>query len=162
MKAKPYKIVYPKEFEVNEKWGKSFVFPFEPLDLPDRLDSLGRIEWHIELVMDKKKSKVSKSFSKYYIKELWVFATQTRDKRYIGKIFKIPCHTETLTASSFHPEDYLNNLWKFTFCDVHKNPLFSAYPKDEHKYFVIDASSSISIEPKFMSKLPVKDVLHKS
>ena len=132
------------KIESAEKFKNSdgtYIFPFVCLD--DRKDgsSLGRIEWHLEPFKGKKTK------GRYRIEKLFIFATQTRDERYRGKIFEIPCWGEGITADSLHRGDsYFHCVWKMSFCEIHKAPYFSAYPKNEHTKLVIRANSSISIE----------------
>ena len=121
-----------------------YVFPFECLDKTPGGSNLGRIEWHVEPI------KSNKNKGRYYIEKLLVFASQTRDERYKGKIFEIPCYTESITADVLHHRDsYFHYVWRMTWCEVHNTAFFSAYPKNEHTKLVINVNSSISSEIEF-------------
>jgi hypothetical protein len=122
----------------------SFVFPFQVLD--DRKDgsSLGRIMWQIELIKGRKYK------GRYYIEKLLVWARQTRDDKYAGKVFEIPCYSEALLGDSIDRESYINYVWHIQPCEVHNSLVFSAYPSNSHKALKINVDSSISINADFI------------
>lgn len=136
-------MVEPISAENFKQKNGEYVFPFELLDKTPGGSSLGRIEWHIE------PSKGRKVGGRYYIEKLLVWASQTRDERYNGKIFEIPCYSESIYASCLAEDSYFKYVWRMLFCGVHKNPVFSAYPGDKHKELVINTGSSICLEINF-------------
>ena len=122
----------------------SYVFPFEALDRTPGGSNLGRIEWHVEI------GKGKKTRGRYYIERMLVWATQTRDHRYAGILFEIPCFSEMLHADSVGSNDsYLKHVWSVGFCNEHKLPYFSAYPENRHNKLVIEANSSIMVDMYF-------------
>lgn len=143
MKEETIKIKYESATKFRDKDGY-YIFPFEVLGKTPGGSNLGRIEWHLEPVASKKKD------GRYYIEKLMVWASQTRDTRYFGKVFEIPCWSESLTADSLNNRaSYFHFVWRMMICEVHKNPMFSAYPANEHSKLKIDTSSSISCELTF-------------
>lgn len=123
-----------------------YVFPFEVLDKTPGGSNLGRIEWHIELVRSKKKD------GRYWIEKLYVWPSQTRDKKYPRNIiWVIDCRAECLTSRNYQDESnsFISNVWKIQFCEVHKNIFMSAYPKNRHSKLKINVQSSISIDASF-------------
>lgn len=139
MKTK-LKIVKAKK---NSDW--KYSFPFEVLDKTPGGKSLGRIEWCIEPFIGKKKKE-----GRYYIEKLWVWAKQTRDKRYLGKIFEIPCFSESIMGDSINRNGFLNHVWLNFPCAEHKGQMqFWAYPQNHHSILEITADSSIAIDIKF-------------
>ena len=122
-----------------------YVFPFEVLDKTPG-GSLGRIEWHIEFVRSKNKD------GRYWIEKLFVWPTQTRDKKYPRDvIWEIPCFAECLTSSFVNPTDeFISNVWKVQYCEIHKNIFMSAYPQNQHSKLQINVASSISITATFI------------
>jgi len=126
-----------------------YVFPFDVLDKTPGGSNLGRIEWHIEPVRGKKDRKEGR----YYIEKLLVWASQTRDEKYKSKVFEIPCYSEAISASYHHngrmPDSFMAYVWRVMFCEIHKMPVFSAYPDNQHTQLKIDVGSSISIDIDF-------------
>jgi len=120
-------------------------FPFVCLDETPGGRSLGRIEWHVEPVKGRKTN------GRYYIEKLFVWPSQTYDERYYKKpIFEIPCYAESITADSLRDRaSYMHCVWRFMYCEVHKCPIFSAYPANEHNTLEINVGSSISIDIEF-------------
>ena len=115
-----------------------YQFPFKALD-----PKYGRIEWCIEPIWKAKKG------DRYYIEGLLIWAKQTEDKRYLGKCFLIPCHSEAITGDSLYRQDYLNHVWYWGICTEHKRPYMQAYPQNHHSMLEINAYSSISIDIRF-------------
>lgn len=144
MEKEKYKINIVPADDFKTDYG-TYEFPFEALDKTPGGSNLGRIEWHIEPFKSKKNK------GRYYIEKILVFASQTRDERYKGKIFEIPCYTESITADSLHNRDsYFHYVWRMLWCEVHNTVYFSAYPKNKHKKLVINVESSISSEIEFV------------
>lgn len=133
------KTISAKQFK--DKNG-TYIFPFKVID-----KQFGRIEWHIEPIKGRK-SGMGRGL--YYIETLLVWATQTRDVRYLGKTFEIPCFTEAIVADSLRKSNsYFHYVWRMIFCDTHKTVSFSAYPANEHKTLEINVDSSISSSIEF-------------
>lgn len=135
-KVNGWEIKQANEFRIDDG---SYVFPFDVLDKTPGGFNLGRIEWHLEPFYGRKKK------GKYYIEKIYVWATQTRDDRYYRIIFEIPCFSDSITADSLRRRSsYFHYVWRMNFCEIHKMPVFSAYPADEHSRLELDVSSSIS------------------
>ena len=115
----------------------TYCFPFTVLDDTPGGRNLGRIMWGIELLHGRKRK------GRYYIDKLLVFARQTRDKRYTGKIFEIPCFAEMLQGG------FIEHVWNIAICPEHNGPILTAYPDNQHSSLVINVLSSISIEANF-------------
>ena len=120
-----------------------YVFPFEVLDKTPGGSNLGRIEWCIEPIRGKKKQ------GRIMIEKLLVWAKQTRDERYVGKIFEIPCHTEAITGDSIDRNSFLNHVWYWYFCPDHNTVGMWAYPRNEHSKMVINCGSSFGVTAEF-------------
>ena len=136
-------IVSAKAYKTKDGYGE-YRFPFEVLDKTAGGSNLGRIEWHLECLTGKKTK------GRYYIEKLLIWATQTRDERYVKKIFEIPCYTEALCGDSLLRESYVNYVWRVMPCEIHKTMMFSAYPANNHKELVINVGSSIGIDIDFV------------
>lgn len=136
------KTTSPKEFVKGKGYpeGDIYVFPFQAMDSRRDGSSLGRIMWQVEPIFGKKTK------GRYYVEKLLVWAKQTRDERYAGKVFEIPCYSESITGDSLERESFLNYVWQVQQCEVHKGMVFSAYPANEHKELIINVGSSISID----------------
>lgn len=127
------KTVSPKKHKVSPF---KFEFPFNVLD-----DKLGKIEWHVEPI------KGLKSKGIHYIEKILVWASQTQDGRYKGKVFEIPCFSEKIVSSQFRNRTpYLSCVWSTCYCSEHKTLSFSAYPKNEHTKLVFNVGSSVLID----------------
>ena len=128
----------PIDFKVDE-W--KYEFPFKVLDDTPGGSNLGRIQWYVEMhPMPKKRGRKN-------IKEIWVWARQTRDERYANKIFRIETWAEGLTTNSLK-ESF--SPWRIFFCEEHKGAVvLDAYPKNHHTKLVICPFSSISCEVDF-------------
>jgi hypothetical protein len=138
MKNKTFKTASADKY--LNKITNQYEFPFEVLDKTPGGSNLGRIEWCIELIRSKRKKE-----GLYYIEKLYLWAKQTRDKRYIGKIFEIPCYADCVGGPS--RESFLKGVWRVGFCDIHKTLILEAYPdKDNYKKLVINNGSSILMD----------------
>lgn len=137
---KEIKTISAKEFRKGDKYPEKdiYIFPFKVLD-----EKYGRIEWHIEPVFGNKKN------GRYYIEKLLIWATQTQDEKYIGKLFEIECFSEMLCGDSINREGFLNYVWKVSQCEIHKNCILTAYPANHHNKLEINVGSSISIDANF-------------
>ena len=141
------RTIKANKFKVStKKWESVYRFPFKVLDDTPGGSNLGRIEWCIEPFKGKK------HHGRYYIEKLWVWAKQTRDKRYAKKIFEIPCFSEAISGDSLKQKDsFLHNVWLTFFCGEHRNSMqFWAYPENGKSILEIDVSSSISINIEFL------------
>lgn len=139
---KKFETVSAESFRDENRY---YVFPFVALDPTPGGNNLGRIEWHIEPIRSKKKER-----GMYFIEKLYVWASQTYDERYKGKVFEIPCFAECITASALRDRDsYLHHVWKAQICELHKSMWFSAYPQNHHTSLKINVGSSISIDADF-------------
>ena|SRR3990167_5212755 len=136
-----WEVKTAKEFMDKDEY---YVFPFQVLDERKDGSSLGRIMWQMEPI------KGRKTKGRYYYEKILIWARQTRDERYAGKVFEIPCHSESITGNSFKRESYLNYVWQIQPCEVHKATYFSAYPANHHRVLKIDTGSSISIDIDFI------------
>ncbi len=135
------KTISAKKYQKGNKYPDVdiYEFPFQVLDKRSGGSNLGRIEWHVEPI------KGRKTKNRYYIEKLLIWTTQTKDERYKGKIFEIPCYSESITGDSINRESYLNYVWRTMYCEVHKGIVFSAYPANHHGVLKINVGSSISI-----------------
>lgn len=122
----------------------TYRFPFTVLDPTPGGSNLGRIEWGIELLHGRKQK------GRYYIEKLLVFARQTRDERYAGKVFEIPCFTDMLQGRELTGRSaFIQHVWQVSICPEHNAPVLSAYPENQHSELVVDVRSSISIDVNF-------------
>lgn len=119
-------------------------FPFVGLDTTPGGGNLGRIEWHVELHPAERRRS-----GEWFVRlsEVWVWASQTRDTRYAGKVFRFETIAEALGQSllgrNFHP-------WRVRFCEEHRGAvILSAYPDNQYKTLVIAPCSSISCDVGF-------------
>lgn len=138
-------LQYKSAEEFKDEHGY-YVFPFEVLDKTPGGSNLGRIEWHIELVRSKKKD------GRYWIEKLLVWPSQTRDERYPRNIiWEIECYAECITSRNYQGESnsFIANVWRMFFCEVHKNLIMTAYPRNQHSQLKINVGSSISIDADF-------------
>lgn len=139
--ASELKIESADEFR-NEDM--TYSFPFIGLDPTPGGSNLGRIMWGIEAYKKKRKD------GRYYITSILVWARQTRDARYAGRIFEIPCFTESLYGSVLGEKvAFLHRVWRAFFCDEHGGLVLQAYPDDQHTELYINAGSSIMIDLEF-------------
>ena len=144
------KLHDPKKFLVKKKSRgreRVYEFPFEALD---QKKGLGLIEWNLELFRE-----YDRSSKKYYINKIWVWARQTMDKRYRGKIFQIECYTEAIKAPLFtmknNEDGFIQRIWSIQYWD-NGNLVMTAYPKHEHNILQIETFSSVFLEPKFLTR----------
>lgn len=140
------KTVTAEDFIQGNQYPESsvYIFPFDVLDKTLGGQNLGKIEWQIEPI------KGRKTKGRYYIEKLLVMARQTRDERYADKLFEIPCYTEMIAAHSTQKGDnYLDNLWIVSFCEVHKALVFRAYPQNHHRVLKINVGSSVMTDITF-------------
>ncbi|MES2409182.1 MAG: hypothetical protein V4509_02665 [Patescibacteria group bacterium] len=123
-----------------------YEFPFEVLDKTPGGSNLGRIQWCVEMYpAPKQRGENRKRLSK-----IWVWAKQTRDKRYASKVFEIPTYAESLTTDASLRRGTAFAPWKIDFCEQHKGAvILDCYPTDGCKKLVINNWSSISIEVNF-------------
>ena len=121
-----------------------YIFPFEVLDKTEGGSNLGRIEVQLEFLRGKKTK------GRYYIEKILLQFRQTRDPRYFGKVFEIPCWTEAILGDSLERESYLNYVWRIMHCEVHKDLFFCAYPANNHKALKINVGSSIGADIDFI------------
>lgn len=158
MKAKQIdvKTVNPKKFKIDSKFGNVYEFPFDAVDQSPA--QIGTIEWHLEPFME-----YNRTEKKYYINKLWLWATQTFDVRYRGKIFEIECYTACLHGNppakdleNIVEEPFIQRVWEFTPYSDNGNYVLTAYPRHEHNVLKIAIDSSIYIEPKFITRSRIK------
>ena len=139
------KIIKPtsaKKFLVN-KFGR-YEFPFKVLDDTPGGSNLGRIELCVELFRSSRKRE-----GRYYIEKIWVWFKQTRDKRYDGKIFEIPCFVEAIGGDRHDGNSFTTGVWHTSYCDLHKQIIMMAYPKNHHTKLIINAFSSVMADIEF-------------
>ena len=122
-----------------------YVFPFTALDAPGP-HSRGRMEWWLEPLRSRKRR------GRYDIIGLYLWACQTRDPRYEGKLFHIPCHAGMLYGQGIglYRNGLLNHAWTASFCHDHGVVCFGAYPRDWHTALEIDVSLSIMATALFL------------
>src|SRR3972149_222499 len=136
------KIVRPQSAKSFLLKDGTYVFPFLVLDPTPGGSNLGRIDWNCELIRSRKIR------GRYHLATIYVWARQTRDKRYAGKYFEIPCRSEGLSGRKL--TDKGNALtectWTVGYCNDHGNVVLSSYPENHHKELVVRVGSSISIE----------------
>ena len=113
--------------------GDVYRFPFTCIDPMPGGSNLGRIEWHVEPL---------RATRKVLITSVLVWASQTRDNRYQGKVFSLPCRSQSITSSR-DENDYLRHVWQTALCLEHKTLSFSAYPANQHTMLVVECISSI-------------------
>lgn len=126
------------QFKGKESYEEVYTFPFKPLDDTPGGSNLGRIEWHIEPVRGTRKK-----HGRYYIEKILLWAQQTRDEKYKGKLFEIPCFTEMIDGSAYSKEPLLGHISHIGFCDKHKNIIISTYPKNHHTKLILRVGNSI-------------------
>jgi len=141
-KSNEIKTVSAKKY-LKDKYG-IYEFPFKVLDDTPGGTNLGRIEICIELFRSKRK--VDK---RYYIEKIWLWFKQTRDKKYRGKIFEIPCFTECIGGDYIGMNSFTASAWRVYYCDVHRQIIMEAYPQNNHSKLLIDVSSSIMVDIDF-------------
>lgn len=128
-----------EQFRINGSG--DYVFPFDVLD-----PQYGRIQWMIELYPGKK----FRGENRRRLGKIWVWATQTKDKRYHGKIFEIETNAECLTTDATLRRNTAYVPWRIMFCEQHKGAvILDAYPENGCTKLIINAFSSISVEAKF-------------
>lgn len=124
--------------EIIKLKGDEHLFHFKLLD-----KSLGRIQWLIEFYPAKENELEAKRIGK-----IWVWAKQTNDKRYKGKVFEIETWAEAFSTSSIDEGRFAP--WRVSFCNEHKDAfIMDAYPKDGYSKLRIETFSSISISVNF-------------
>lgn len=133
---KTTRLLKADKFYDGEK--RCYRFPFDVLDNIKGGGNLGRIEWHIEPLF-----KYEKRGGVYRINKFLIWATQTRDKRYKGKLFFVNIFAESI-CKSYQTDDYFQYIWRMGYCKEHKTVSFSAYPENHHRFLIIEATSSIS------------------
>lgn len=134
---RPWKLDKAKAFLSGSPVFPKYIFPFTALDTAPGGMNLGRIEWHVELV-PARKVKGRKSISAI---ALW--ATQTRDPRYLRKVFYLPCFSDAITSQTDR-SDFVKHVWRQGFCETHGLLILSAYPRNDHAELVVEVGSSIS------------------
>jgi hypothetical protein len=123
-------------------------FPFEVLDKTPGGSNLGRIEWNIEPIMAKRKKD-----GFYRVEKIYLWARQTRDKRYEGKVFEIPCYSESIFSSPTKGDSFFKGVWKIGFCPMHKTLVLEAYADDNnYKALHIRTCSSIGVDIEFVKE----------
>lgn len=128
----------------DKKSGR-YIFPFQVLDDTPGGSNLGRIEVCIEPFRSKRKIR-----GRYYVDKILIWFCQTRDKKYSGKTFEIPCFAESICGDSLNRfNSYTACIWRMSYCEIHKQIIMDAYPRNEHSKLIIDVSSSISIDLEF-------------
>lgn len=122
-------------------WPESRVyeFPFVCVDEPGP-ESLGRIEWWLELQRGKRQRG-----GRWMIERLLIWARQTRDERYRGRCFEIPCCAESLSGHGPAFGGLVRYIWLAAFCCEHRALAFGAYPSFQASKLVVDVRSSISL-----------------
>lgn len=118
-------------------------FPFKVLDETPGGSNLGRIEWNIELIGEGEGEE-------YRIGKLLVWARQTRDARYVGKVFEIPCQSMRFGGHRLSEKgSFTDAVWMVYLCPEHRAPVMSAYPENHHSEIEINAGSSVMIDVRF-------------
>ena len=120
-----------------------YKFPFVCVDAPGP-KSLGRIEWWLEPQRGKRLRR-----GRYMIEGLYLWAKQTRDARYAGKLFEIECFAEGLHGVGDIHGDFLRHVWMSQFCQDHRALAFGAYPPGTATQLMVDVSSAIMIRAYF-------------
>jgi hypothetical protein len=137
----------PAPYESPER-SRRYRFPFALFDDAPGGSNLGRIEWNLELLRGPRKSG-----GRYFINGLLLFCVQTRDERYGRRLFYFPTSTEGFTSRFSRRQhggfNFMECVWRATFCEVHGAPIFSAYPHDGCSALLLDVGSSISCEAWF-------------
>jgi len=122
-----------------------FVFPFDVLDKTPGGSNLGRIQVQLEFIRGPKTKE-----GRYMIEKILLLFRQTRDPRYVGKTFEIPCYSDAVLGDSLERQSYLNYVWRVMFCEIHKEMFFDAYPANHHKALKINVGSSMGIDVDFI------------
>jgi hypothetical protein len=142
----------PRQFVVPD----GYLFPFICMDHTPGGSNLGRIEWNVEVYKSKKNNRGFQN-----ITQLIVWAKQTRDKRYVGKFFLLDCNTAgILTHSNKIRADFIHCAWLLSICDVHRNPIISAYPEDNHVALWIERYSDIGTRMCFLTQAEMKQKIN--
>ena len=109
-------------------------FPFERLDPTPGGSNLGCIEWHVELMPDSRRRQ-----GRRRVVSAFVWASQTRDTRYAGKLFTLPAHCDGILVLAVGLGlSYLGGVWFMGFCPIHKQLAMSSYPPDGSSALVVD------------------------
>jgi len=117
-------------------------FPFTTMDPTPGGQNLGRIEWCLEPVRRSRKRE-----GRYWIDSLLIWARQTRDDRYQGVIFEIPCLVDCVTTHRYDGGSYYAGVWRMGYCPEHRNAIFEAYPENQHTGLKVDVYvSSATVE----------------
>ena len=113
-------------------------FPCVALDPTPGGSNLGRMEWCVELLKGKKRE------GRRLVGGVAVWARQTRDPRYVGRVFHLPMQTDCLSAIRIGERcSFFAEVWRVFFCEVHDNVIFEAYVPSDATALVIETSSSI-------------------
>ncbi len=124
--------------QFKNKGESVWLFPFTCLDPMPGGGNLGRIEWHSEPYRFKKQE------GRWYITAILLWATQTRDQRYKGKLFELRCLTEAICGNSVDPlGSLIGCVWHIGRCADHRQLMFSAYPQNDQSLLEVDLNSSL-------------------
>ena len=159
--AKPFLVT-------KDEWPIIYRFPFDTLDSSPAAKkwsgcSYGRIEWNIE----PRKIKYDRTEKRFYINQILVWAHQTRDKNYSGKIFGMNCKVESLGGGTRPLYDYevyaLNHLWRMTPSPVTKTMMMATYPPDGFDILEFNFSVSSSVDPMYQrfDTMPSDEIYYK-
>lgn len=126
-------------------------FPFTVLDGTPGRASLGRIEWNVEPIWAERELSTD---GEYRLIRLLVWARQTRDARYAGRFFEIPCNSEGVQGhrQTTKPQSFTDYVWLIGFCSAHKMPIFSAYPENRHSILEVNVSSGLAVDVFFLAE----------
>jgi hypothetical protein len=124
-----------------------YLFPFTVMDPTPGGSNLGRIEWHVELY----KSQKRRGYSGKFITKMLVWARQTRDPRYDGKVFILDCYTRgIMTCLQTSNDDFSRHAWFLSVCEEHGGVIISSYPSDHHVALMIETHSEVGTRIRFV------------
>lgn len=126
-------------------YDRIYRFPFTVKD-----PTYGRIEWHIEPLRGPKRK------GRYPIAGLLVWASQTLDHAYHGKLYAIEgLATESIFNTSVALSSFIQHLWRVSYCETHGNLILSSYGEGithgaETGVLEINVSSSVGIRARYL------------
>ena len=155
-----FNVYDPKHYEISNS---IYAFPFDYSDQsPTKKKNSGRglgvIEWNIE----PRKFEYDKELKKYYITQIYLWASQTRDARYYGKVFGLSSYTDSLCASVLESrkdteKDAIKQAWRVQPSLITKTLMFQTYPPKDFNFLILNLSSSLGADIKYVKFNPNGD-----
>ena len=143
-----------KQYAVGGEYpnNETYRIPFTILDKTPGGQSYGRIMWNIEILTGTKKTGGwSDKHKRYWVEKIYLWASQTRDKRISGKVFKLDIFCEAF-------RNHMNKIEITSIepCSLHKNgTVISFYPNNtdsNESILEISATTSVGFGVNFINK----------